>query len=502
MHPTHEPDPRQLDSRLINFVEACSIVNSSLDMTRLLYSIVDVSVMLTDSRHGRILLFDPADPDRLVLRAAKGRRREGLLDVPVEAGRGASWLVTLGGESIMSNTALEEERFQWQPPGSDRDQIRKILCVPLSSQDGGVLGALELHDKRGSEFLPEDRTFIELLAQQAGASITSAMLFDQVVAERQWISTIVDSMSDGVIVTDARGDVVLANETARTLFDLDQEHRPIGDDLNLPLLLEEAALMDDGETFDLLLLKPRAEMLSVRVTAITDPSGVLRTRILSMRSVRELKEVERKNREFLSLVSHELESHYARLEKDIPSHLRAASGEVADLIANLVFYSEIESGPLRLERRGVDVQELLQNAADEMRPELEARSIELTIAAGAAASILADPERLEIVVKGLLRYVSGQIQDGGSVLCTLQPQPGSPEIVLHFEVVGTELTTKELGDLFDKTYQVENFISILGRQTAGLSLVFLKHIAEAHGGSFWAQRADDGTVHFFVSLRR
>ena len=60
MQPDQDDLRRQLDhDQLMSFVEACSIVNSSLDETKLLYSIVDVSVMLTHCRHGRVFLENP-----------------------------------------------------------------------------------------------------------------------------------------------------------------------------------------------------------------------------------------------------------------------------------------------------------------------------------------------------------------------------------------------------------------------------------------------------------
>ncbi len=260
--------------------------------------------------------------------------------------------------------------------------------------------------------------------------------------------------------------------------------------------------MEDGDTFDYVMLKPRSEILSVRVTVLVDSSQEVLSRILSLRNVKELKEIERKSREFLSLVSHELQSHYASLERELPDELDDRSTEISDLISNLVFYSEIEAGPMRLERRGGDLGEILAASASELQSSFAARGASLEIARGTCPPVLVDHERLDALVKGVLRYVLAHIGVGAAVRAFVGCGRDDPEVHLIFDVNGLELTASEISDLFDKTYQVENFISMLGRQTAGLSLIFLEHIAAAHGGQFSVTPTGPAAVRFCASLRR
>jgi signal transduction histidine kinase len=344
---------------------------------------------------------------------------------------------------------------------------------------------------------------MEMLAFQAGSCITSSRLFERVQKDRRWISSVVDSMVDGIVVTDRRGRIVLANETARELFCLDEEHRPPPGNLSLTLLMEEVAQLPDGETFDYVVLKPRPEMLSVRTTVLKDRDGETTAIILGMRNVKELKEIERKNLEFLSLVSHELENHFRELEGQLPAHMERGAAEVMDLISNLVFYSEIESGPMRLERRVEDPYELIRAAAADLARQFESKGIEFELSEGKSTSVLVDPERIVGLVKGILRYVISGTEKGCKVLVQVEPsEQVRGEVHVHFDINGLELSEKDIVDLFDKTYQVENYISIIGRQTTGLGFVFLRHIAEAHGGSFSAVPLDNGALRFSVTVRR
>jgi PAS domain S-box-containing protein len=91
-------------------------------------------------------------------------------------------------------------------------QARSILCLPLLNQ-AKLIGALYLENKLASQvFTPARISALELLASQAAISLENARLYGDLGEREARIRRLVDSNIVGIMIGDARGHIIEANE--------------------------------------------------------------------------------------------------------------------------------------------------------------------------------------------------------------------------------------------------------------------------------------------------
>jgi len=115
-------------------------------------------------------------------------------------------------------------------PRFDRSQIpglRFYVGVPLKSTDGRLLGTLCAIDHSPRELAPHHRDILELLAHQAMSVFELHQVGQQLRAEQQQLaererelSSLLDSMVEGVVKQDRKGNVILNNPAAESILGL------------------------------------------------------------------------------------------------------------------------------------------------------------------------------------------------------------------------------------------------------------------------------------------
>jgi signal transduction histidine kinase len=219
--------------------------------------------------------------------------------------------------------------------------------------------------------------------------------------------------------------------------------------------------------------------------------------------------------EFLSVAAHELKTPmttlrgYAQLlgrallggEAPTPALLArsvkaidAQSEKLVTLTEQLLDVSRIEAGKLRLERRTVDLVELVGGIVSAIQETTDRHT--LTFTAHGAALLLVDPMRLEQVVSNLVGNAVKYSPHGGPISVVLE----------HLESGGVRLEVRDWGlgipperreSLFDRFYQAHGDGHFGG---LGLGLYVSKQIVELHGGSIEAEFPSDGGCQFVVTL--
>ena len=124
---------------------------------------------------------------------------------PASGGRGASAPV-----SIDTGRTL--------PPGRPQRRLGSSTHIPLISSSRTV-GVIYLAAFRDHAFSPDDEKLLYVLANQTSEAV--ARLESRILAERRKMALMVESMSDGVIMTDETGEVCLCNPAARRMLGIE-----------------------------------------------------------------------------------------------------------------------------------------------------------------------------------------------------------------------------------------------------------------------------------------
>jgi signal transduction histidine kinase len=220
---------------------------------------------------------------------------------------------------------------------------------------------------------------------------------------------------------------------------------------------------------------------------------------------------ERTRRELVAAVSHDLRTPVTNLRllaeavedgvipeqrrREYLSQLGVHVRRLGALIDDLFELSRLEAGDIRWTAERVDVEGLVAEAVEAMRPQADAGAIavhaELAADVGAAH---ADPEQLQRVLYNLLQNAVRHTPADGSVVVRAARTPGGVEI--EVADTGPGIPPGEREQVFEPFTRGDASRSSDG---AGLGLAIARAIVEAHGGRIWLAEAAAGTrVRFSV----
>ena len=231
---------------------------------------------------------------------------------------------------------------------------------------------------------------------------------------------------------------------------------------------------------------------------------------------RQAKEANARKDQFLARLSHELRTPLTPILATVsaPDLARLSGPELeetfrlirrnveleARLIDDLLDITRISHGKLELDRRPVDVHELIRHALDICRSTAQAKGVALVSGLDAAHhGAQADAARLQQVFWNLLHNGIKFTPAGGSVrIGTRNPAEGRLEV--EVADTGMGLTAERLDRIFDAFEQGDARIT---REFGGLGLglAICKALVEAHGGEISASSPGlDLGAAFRVSL--
>jgi PAS domain S-box-containing protein len=216
--------------------------------------------------------------------------------------------------------------------------------------------------------------------------------------------------------------------------------------------------------------------------------------------------------EFLAMVSHELRtpltsiigwSTIMRAKRVAPETLHTAQATIErnatlqlQLVEDLLDVSRITAGTFRLERRPVDIDEILTAVIDGLRVALDEKQIALDFHMQTCPTMSLDPSRLQQVFWNLL-----------SNAIKFTPPNGHIDVDLNSDGRTLELQVADDGRGFDPDFQPRLFQRFqqadrkAGKQGLGLGLAITRHIVEMHGGTISGQsRGVDKGATFIVRL--
>jgi two-component system phosphate regulon sensor histidine kinase PhoR len=365
--------------------------------------------------------------------------------------------------------------------------------------------------------LPTDQKKIENLSN-AVASLQTAFNVERSTLNDQnaRLSTVLEQLTDGVIIVDASGLIQLANPAAQKLFETSST---LG--RSVTEILRDHQLVDawrrcqqTGEMqSESVELPARRQFLQVIAIPDTHASGSL----LLAQDLTRVRRLETVRRDFISNISHELRTPLASLKaltetlqngalsdpQAGPRFLGRINAEVdalTQMAQELLDLSRIESGQVELMLAQLAPKKLIASAADRMRMQAERAGVKLSIECEEdLPSIHADQSRLEQVMVNIIHNAVKFTRPGGEI--TLKAEAVSGGVGFSVRDTGVGIPSDSLSRIFERFYRVDK--SRTGSGT-GLGLSISKHIVEAHGGRIWAEsREGEGSAfHFVIPLLR
>ena len=157
----------------------------------LLDKIMDYSLSITQSDAGSILLIEK---DTLAFKIVKGEKSVELLGTTIPKGKGIAGWVAENGMPLNITNAQADQRFNPDVDSITGYQTKSVLCVPLMMKTG-IVGVIELLNKKEGYYTEKDIEIITYLADQAAISISRARFFeDQKIYEIHITDMLLDAI--------------------------------------------------------------------------------------------------------------------------------------------------------------------------------------------------------------------------------------------------------------------------------------------------------------------
>ncbi len=223
--------------------EVGALVNSSLDQTEVLNTVMDTIIELTGAERSFLMLFDEQS-DGLEVEVARNINRETLEGSSFEISRSIVRRVSETGQPVATTNAQADPRFARQDSIISYN-LRSILCVPLKIRDQ-TIGVIYADNRIMSGiFVDTDRDVLAAFANQAAVAIENARLFKQIRKQLEDITELKNlqddvfgSIASGVITIDLADRISLYNRAAEQILGvtsdsvLEQDYRIL---LNAPM---------------------------------------------------------------------------------------------------------------------------------------------------------------------------------------------------------------------------------------------------------------------------
>jgi two-component system phosphate regulon sensor histidine kinase PhoR len=319
-------------------------------------------------------------------------------------------------------------------------------------------------------------------------------------SERDRLAGILETMAEGVLLTDPKGRIILANSSLRSM--VGASGQLIGKEPIEAIRNDELAEMigsvarkqrpATGEV-DLIGIVPRRVL--VRAAPLTGRGNLGVVAVLS--DVTDLRRLETLRRDFVANVSHELRTPIAAIRaaaetleggavddtvaaRDFVGMISRHAERLHELVEDLLELSRIEAQKLDLKPTLIDATELLDHMVGLYALSASRHGIDLSAErCPRTLAVTADRRALEQILSNLIDNAIKYASAGASVTLSAAQREG--DVVIAVADTGPGIAAKHLPRLFERFYRVDR-----GRSRdvggTGLGLSIVKHLTEALGG--------------------
>jgi PAS domain S-box-containing protein len=544
---------RRAEERLHFLSEASSVLAASLDEGVTLQKLAEltvpqmadwcsVDILLEDQTIRRVAVVHP-DPAKMQLGQELLRRYPLQLEMP-------EGTVLRSGQSVLHPEITEEMLVAF---AHDADhlailrtlQLQSTMIVPLRAR-GRILGVISLVTaESGRRYGPEDLALAEALARRAALAVDNARLYrlaQEALRQKEESLALLDTLQRnapiGFAFVDRQFRYVRINEALAAI-----DGWPAAELLGKTVQEAVPTLWPRLEPLYRRVLESGQPLLNLEVSGQTPAApgqarhwlvnyypvrvqdeivglGILVMDITELKRLEaelrqraeQLAQADRLKDEFLAMLAHELRNPLAPIRNALHIMKQPAADaammqqvrnmaerqvqHMARLLDDLLDVSRISRGKIELRREPVDVAAIINRTVEAIRPLIEQRRHELTVALPAGPlRVEADPTRLEQVLTNLLNNAAKYTDPGGHIWLSAGQEEGMA--VLRVRDTGIGIAPEMLPRVFDLFVQVERRLD-RSQGGVGIGLTLVKKLVELHGGSITAHSSGLGQGSEFV----
>jgi signal transduction histidine kinase len=325
------------------------------------------------------------------------------------------------------------------------------------------------------------------------------------------LTAVLDSTIDGILLSDADGNMQLANRPLvrltremgmsydGTIVDrlLSVEHR-VRDQEAYRATMEGLRANPDESTFDEFEDSVTGRVFQGFTSPVLDDRGGFIGRLWTLRDVTQQRELDRLKDDFVATVSHELRTPLTSMMGFLEMIREGEAGELNDeqkrflaivyrsserlqrLVGDLLFVARLDANGLQLQFGEAKLDDIVREAVESSGALARSREVSLVAEVDEMPPVSGDKERLSQLVGNLVSNALKFTPAGGSVVARTFVDGGHAVVEIADTGIGVPLG--EQSRLFQRFFRSSTATEQAIPGT-GLGLVISRAIAEAHGGT-------------------
>ncbi len=351
---------------------------------------------------------------------------------------------------------------------------------------------------------------------------------DTLTFERNKLEAILLSITDGVLVADNDGEIVIINESAREMLDVKNSDVLLGtnitdytnDDGEHPFesVCKEfhQFLKDDVQGSFVRAVELGKITMRVIISSIRDTEGVSLGYVMIMRDITREMEIDRMKTQFISNVSHELRTPVTTIKSyvdTIVNHgdeldeetyhefmqtINVETDRLKKMVSDILDFSRLEAPEYKMEMEYQDIVPIINLTIQSVKMLAEQKKLIVSTAIESnLPKVYMNSDSIERVLRNLLSNAIKYTNESGRIKVRAEVVEEGQEVEVSVEDSGVGIPEEHLPHIWDRFYRVENKVHTVKGTGLGLHLVKVA-IEEHHNGVvFVKSQVGKGSIFTF-----
>jgi len=401
---------------------------------------------------------------------------------------------------------LKKETIRLKAPKVSKKQLEQQLHV-LTNENEKLKAKLEKVDE---------------LTKQQVEKVTEDLVKEnrKVKKEKERINSVLKNVSEGLVIVDKEGKVLLLNPAAERLMGVDKEDK-VGQHI-LEGLKEEQIVSfskDKKQAIEIELAGPSQDTkktLRASTAVIESEEGETIGMVSVLSDITKQKDLERMKDAFVSHVSHELRTPLISIQKSLGLILEGGSDKLDEqqkqfleiasnnatrltsLVNDLLDVAKLESGRMSLNYAHIKLGTIVDDTFNMVKGWADTRGVCLEKVGVENIELDADAKMLNQVFTNLIGNAIKFTPQGGKITVSAEVLDKG-QLKISVSDTGCGIPAESLGTVFNKFEQVRSVDPQTSVKGTGLGLAIVKEIVELHGGTVEAEsELGKGANFFFI----
>lgn len=336
--------------------------------------------------------------------------------------------------------------------------------------------------------------------------------------EKEQMTSVVNSMADGVITLNREGEIIVINPPAERFIQdyyFESDIELIDEAIQLPEEIKsilDKIIKHEKEILQEINLQGRNWVMIM--TPLYDNSFI-RGAVAVIRDMTEERQLDKLRKDFIANVSHELRTPIALLQgyseaivddiastkeekNELAKIIHEESLRMSRLVNELLDIGRMEAGHIELTCSYIEVETFIQRIYKKFKGLAEEKGILLTVTKNITnPTVYMDGDRIEQVFTNLIDNALNHTKRNGKVEIVIQ----STEETFYAEIIdnGSGIPEEDLSFIFERFYKADKSRTRkTEKRGTGLGLAIAKHIITAHEGTISVKsKVNIGTTFSF-----